>query len=94
MTQLRFAHVGMDHVVCANRVLAIVTPQTKSSQRYTKTAKESGRYIDATVGRTIKSLLLFDDGSVLASAIKPKTLLKRFMGTDSADEEDVSLEDR
>lgn len=92
MTQLIFAHVGMDHVICANRVLAIIAPQTKCGQRYSKTAKENGRYIDATVGRTIKSLLLLDDGSVMVSAIKPKTLLKRFMSY-SDDEENICSED-
>lgn len=86
MTQLKFAHVGMGHLACANRVLAVIKPHTTCGKRYLKNAKETGHYIDATMGKTLKALLLLDDGSVMGSMITSKTLLKRLSGDDLAEE--------
>lgn len=36
-------------------------------------------FIDASVGRKRRSILLLDDGTVVATCINPMTLLKRFM---------------
>lgn len=99
MDQLRFTHIGMGNVVCANRVIAIISPRSACGKRYTKTAKTSGRYIDATVGRTMKSLIIMDDGSVAGSAITSKTLMRRLSGenvpdsTDNMDDVEENEED-
>lgn len=55
-------------------------------RRYSRNAKEAGRYIDATMGKGLKSLLLLDDGSVMGSLITTKTLLKRLNAVESSDD--------
>lgn len=79
-TELKFVHVGMGNVVCANRVMAMIRPHTECGKRILKTAKNSGSYIDACLARPMKTLILLDDGGVLGSAITAKTLMKRFNG--------------
>ncbi len=73
-----FVSVGFDNMVCANRVLAIITPRSKTSKNYVKMAKEAGTLIDVTMGKTVKSVILFDSGHVLLSHISTTTLRFRF----------------
>ena len=76
-TELRFFHAGMGNYVCANRVIAMITPHTVCGKRILKTAKNTGMYIDACLSRPMKTLLLLDDGGVLGSCITAKTLARR-----------------
>lgn len=94
--EVRFVHVGLGHIVQANRVLAVIKPSGQCGRRYSRNAKEAGKYIDCTVGKGLKSLLLLDDGSVMGSLITTKTLLRRLnaveQSDDIPDEEDESDE--
>lgn len=78
MATAQFAHIGMNHIVQTTRVLCVMKPNTKSSKRYIERSKERGQFIDATLGRHYRSILLLDDGTIVASCIKPLTLMKRF----------------
>lgn len=74
---IQFTHVGLNNMVCANRILAIIPPGTVTANRYKRNAKEIKKFIDATYGKTIESYLLMDEGTVVASHISVKTLVKR-----------------
>lgn len=78
MATAQFAHIGMNHIVQTTRVLCVMTPNTKTAKRYIDRAKERGQFIDATLGRHYRSILLLDDGTIVSSCIKPLTLMKRF----------------
>ena len=73
-----FVHIGLNHVVQASRVMAIIPPELKTGRRYLELAKERGIHIDASRGRRYRSLLLLDDGTVITCATSIMTLLKRF----------------
>ena len=73
-----FAHIGLNFVIQTNRVIAIIPPNLKTGKTYLEIAKNRGMYIDASRGRPFRSLLLLDDGTVVSSATKIMTLLKRF----------------
>ena len=85
---VRFVHVGMGHLVQAGRVLAVIKPSGTCGRRYSRLARENGKFIDATIGKGLKSLLLLDDGSVMGSMITTKTLLKRLNAVESSDDID------
>lgn len=90
MSPLKFIHVGMGNIACANRIISIIKPDTACGKRYMKNAKTNGSYIDATLNRTVKSLVLLDDGSVMGSAISTMTLLKRLNNDGQGDDADES----
>lgn len=95
MAGLRFTHIGMGDMVCANHVLAIILPGTVTAKRYVKHAKTIKKYIDSTHGKTTKSYLLMDDGTVIASHISTVTLRNRLsidVATKQPDEEDEPLD--
>jgi len=78
MATAQFAHIGMNHIVQTTRVLCVMVPTTKTAKRYIDRARERGQFIDATLGRHYRSILLLDDGTIVSSCIKPLTLMKRF----------------
>ena len=78
MATPQFAHIGMNHVIQTTRVLCIMKPTTMTARRYIDRSKERGMFIDASLGRHYRAILLLDDGTVVASCIKPLTLMKRF----------------
>ena len=79
-TALWFVPVGFGNIVCANRVLCVMNPGTAPAKRRLKQAKESGGYIDMTLGRPLKSILLLDTGDVLGSALTCGTIHGRLQG--------------
>lgn len=89
----KFTHIGMNHVVQNDRVLAIILPQTATAKRYKEDAKKRKKLIAAELGREVKSLLIMDDGSVISSCIKPKTLMGRFNGVAADETEEDENED-
>lgn len=78
MATVKFAHIGMNNVVQTNRVLAIIPPRTRTSNRILEVAKSHGQFIDASRGRSHRAILLLDDGTVIASCKTPMTLMSRF----------------
>lgn len=96
MTPIRFISVGLDHLAQANRIIAVFSPKTATGKRYTATAKKTGFYVDASVGRKTRSLLLMDDGTLIMSAITSETLLKRLnteRAEQQAEEEEAALDE-
>lgn len=55
-----------------------------------KLAKDANAYLDLTYGRSLKSLLLLDDGGVVGCGITPKTMLARFSSGITAGETDCN----
>lgn len=78
MATVQFCHIGMNNLVQSNRVLVVIPPHTRTSDRILEVAKGRGQFIDASRGRSHRSILILDDGTVIASCKTPMTLLKRF----------------
>ena len=51
MDSIRFINIGYGNLVSANRVVAVVSPDSAPIKRIIQEAKEEGRVIDATYGR-------------------------------------------
>lgn len=80
-TPLSFVSVGFDHAVCANRVVAVLQSQTAPARRRLKLAKEGEHYLDMTLGRALKCLLLLDDGCIVGCAVSSRTMTARLQAS-------------
>lgn len=69
--------VGFGNVVVARRVVAIVAPDSLPVRRMIRDARDKGLLVDASRGRKVKSVLVLDDGHVIASALHPSTIARR-----------------
>jgi hypothetical protein len=61
----------------ANRVVAVVSPQSAPMRRLREEAAARGKLVDATQGRRTRSILVTDSDLVILSAINPETVAGR-----------------
>jgi len=76
---IRLINIGFGNIVSANRVIAIVSPESAPIKRIISDARERGQLIDATYGRRTRAVIITDSGHVVLSAIQPETVANRFV---------------
>lgn len=64
-------------MINADKIIAIVCPDSAPVKRMVQGAKEGRTAIDATQGRKTKAVLVMENGSVVLSALTPETLAGR-----------------
>ena len=84
---MKLLNIGFGNMVSANRLLAIVSPDSAPIKRIIQDAKDSGHLIDATYGRRTRAVLMMDSDHVILSALTPDALAARF--EDTKEEQDV-----
>ena len=50
---MQLINIGFGNIVSANRIVAIVSPESAPIKRIVQIAKDEGRAVDATYGRKI-----------------------------------------
>jgi regulator of extracellular matrix RemA (YlzA/DUF370 family) len=76
---IQLINIGFGNIVSANRIIAIVSPESAPIKRIISDAKEQGRLIDATYGRRTRAVIITDSSHVVLSAIQPETVAHRFV---------------
>ena len=76
---IRLINIGFGNIVSANRVIAIVSPESAPIKRIITDARDRGQLIDATYGRRTRAVIVTDSGHVVLSAIQPETVANRFL---------------
>ena len=76
---MKLINIGFGSMVAADRLLAIVAPDSAPIKRVVQEARDRGMLIDASYGRKTKAVLLMDTDHVILSAISPETITARFM---------------
>ena len=87
---MKLINIGFGNMVCANRLVAIVSPESAPIKRIIQDAREGGSLIDATYGRRTRAVIVTDSGHIILSAVQPETVANRVV---DYDEEDEGLED-
>ncbi len=74
MEKIQFLNIGYGNVVSANRIIAIISPDSAPIKRIVQDAKEKNTLIDATYGRKTRCVIIMDDGHVVLSSNMPETI--------------------
>lgn len=74
---MQLINVGFGNTVSANRIVAIVSPESAPIKRLVQESKESKVAIDATCGRRTRAVVIMDSGHIVLSAIQPETVAGR-----------------
>lgn len=82
---MRLINIGFGNLVSANRLIAIVSPESAPIKRMVQEARDRGVLIDATYGRRTRAVLVMDSDHIILSAIQPETVAGRLSGKDGAD---------
>ena len=68
---MKLINIGFGSMVAANRLLAIVAPDSAPIKRVIQEARDRGMLIDASYGRKTKAVILMDTDHVILSAFPP-----------------------
>jgi extracellular matrix regulatory protein A len=71
-------NIGFGSTVVAERVVAIVSPNSAPMKRLKDEARSDNRLIDATHGRRTRSIIVLDSNHIVLSAIQAETVSQRF----------------
>ena len=80
---MKLINIGFGNLVNADRVVAVVSPDSAPVRRMIQNAKDSGRLIDVTQGRKTLSVVFTDSEHIILSYLKADRIVKRFEGADS-----------
>ncbi len=71
-------NIGFGNTVVAERVIAIMPPNSAPMKRLKDEAKDDKRLLDATHGRRTRSIIVMDSNHIVLSAIQAETVSQRF----------------
>lgn len=81
-------------MVSAERIIALVSPDSSPIKRLISDAKDDGRVIDVTCGRRTRSVIITDSEHVILSAIQAETISNRLLDDELDDSEDEDEEEK
>lgn len=82
-------NLGFGNTVVAEKVVAILSPNSSPMKRVKDEAKEEKRLIDVTHGRKTRSVIVMESNHIILSAIQAETLSSRFGSLTTHEEEKV-----
>lgn len=74
---VKFVNIGFGNIVAANRLIAMVSPESAPIKRIVQEARDRGMLIDATYGRRTRAVIITDSDHVILSAVQPETVAQR-----------------
>lgn len=74
---MQLVNIGFGNIVSANRIIAIVSPESAPIKRMVQEAKDKGTVIDATYGRRTRAVVITDSDHLILSALQPETVASR-----------------
>ena len=78
MMEPNLLNIGFGSTVVADRVVAIVSPNSAPMKWLKDEAKKDQRLVDATHGRRTRSIIIMDSNHIVLSAIQAETIAQRF----------------
>lgn len=83
---MKLINIGFGNMVSANKIVAIISPDSAPVKRIIQDAREKGLLIDATYGRRSRAVIVTDSSHVILAAVQPETMANR-----ASDEEPAEL---
>ena len=75
---MQLINIGFGSLIAANRVLAIVDPDSAPIKRVVQEARDRAMLVDASYGRKTQAVILMDTDHVILSALTPEALSARW----------------
>lgn len=71
-------NIGFGSTVVADRIVAIVSPNSAPMKRLKDEARKERRLVNATHGRRTRSIIIMDSNHIILSAIQAETISQRY----------------
>lgn len=89
---IKLINIGFGNIVAANRIIAVVSPDSAPIKRIIQEARDGERLIDASYGRRTRAVVIMDSDHVVLSAVQPETIAHRMAGADSSEDSRIADE--
>ncbi len=86
---MKLINIGFGNMVSANRLVAVVSPESAPIKRIIREAEDKGMLVNATYGRRTRAVLVSDSGHIILSSLQPETVANRLTATEGEDEEAI-----
>lgn len=83
---MQLVNIGFGNMVSAERIVAVVSPDSAPIKRIISDARDNVTLIDASCGRKTKTVIIVDSGHVILSGLEMEKINKRI--ENFGDEED------
>ena len=74
---MKLLGIGFGNYVAPEHLISVVSPDSAPIKRLVQESREKGLLIDASFGRSTKSVLIADSGNVVLSALTPEAIASR-----------------
>ena len=82
---MKLINIGFGNIVMANRIIAIISPESAPVRRIVSDARAKNCLIDATYGRRTRAVIITDTGQIILSSVQPETMANRLEKENSED---------
>ena len=83
---MKLINIGFGNIVPADKVVAIISPESAPIKRVMREADEKGKLINATYGRRTRAVIVTASDHIILSALQPETISNRLNQEESQDE--------
>lgn len=90
---MQLINIGFGNMVSANRIVAIVSPESAPIKRLVQEAKEKGTLIDATHGRRTRAVIVTDSDLIVLTYLYPETVANRVVDEDEFEEQEEEADE-
>ena len=74
---MKLVNIGFGNLVSAERIVSIVSPESAPIKRMIQDVRDRGLLIDASFGRSTRSVIVTDSGNLILSSLAPEILAQR-----------------
>ena len=85
---MQLVNIGFGNIVSAERIVAIVSPESAPVKRLIQDARDKMYAIDATCGRKTRSVLVMDSDKIILSATNVETIAIRTIKANEYNEDE------
>ncbi len=79
---MKLINIGFGNMVAAERIIAIVSPESAPIKRVIRESEDKGLLVNATYGRRTRAVIVTDSGHTILSALQPETVAHRLDETE------------
>ncbi len=83
---MKLINIGFGNIVPADKVIAIISPESAPIKRVVREADEKGKLINATYGRRTRAVLVTNSDHIILSALQPETISNRLNQEETSNE--------
>ena len=86
---MKLINIGFGNMINAQRLIAVVRPDSAPIKKLIQECRERGTLIDATQGRRTRAVLMMDSDHVILTYLQCETVANRLNG----EHQDLSMEE-